>query len=149
VTILRKDFIIDSIQIDEAVLSGADAVLLIAAILKDELKSLAAYAKKMNIEALVVVHSRMEIELALAAGAEIIGINNRDLKTFNVDVGLSLELVKHIPNGIVKVSESGISSLDVASQLHKAGFYAVLVGKSLVCSENPAELIKSLHECHE
>lgn len=148
-TILRKDFIIDPIQIDEAVLACADAVLLIVAVLENKLKLLLDYAKKMNIDALVEVHNYKEIDLARRAGAEIMGINNRDLKTFSVDINHSLKLIKHIPSDIVRVSESGISSPDVALRLYKAGFDAVLVGELLVRSANPDALIKLLRGNHE
>jgi len=148
-TTLRKDFIIDSVQIDEAVLAGADAVLLIAAVLGSKLKSLLEYAKDMNIDALVEVHSHEEIDSALNAGAKIIGINNRDLKTFDLDINRSLNLIQYIPDCIVRVSESGITTPDVARQLYSHGFDAVLVGTSLVCSENPEELIRSMRAHHE
>ncbi len=148
-TILRKDFIINPIQITEAVLAGADAVLLIAAVLQNKLKTFLDYAKKMNIDALVEVHNHKEIDLALSASAEIIGINNRDLKTFNVDINHSLKLIKYIPNHIVIVSESGITSPEVALQLHQAGFDAVLVGTLLVRSEKPKELIELMRGYYE
>ncbi|CAL7964271.1 Indole-3-glycerol phosphate synthase [Gammaproteobacteria bacterium] len=147
-TILRKDFIIDPLQITEAIFEGADAVLLIVAILGNKLKTLLGCARKMNIDALVEVHSIKEINLALDAGAEIIGINNRDLKTFDVDINHSLQLIKHIPKHIVRVSESGIDSQEIALQLRRVGFDAALVGTALVCAEKPAALINLMRDQH-
>ena len=149
VTILCKDFIIDPIQIREAVFEGADAVLLIASVLKDKLKPLLDCAKKMNVDVLVEVHDQQDVCLALNAGAEIIGVNNRDLNTFDVDINRSLQLIKCIPQHIVRVSESGLSSPKTTQELYQAGFDAVLVGASLVCSEDPGELIKKMRGQNE
>ena len=146
VTVLRKDFIIDPIQIDEAIMLGADAVLLIVAALEDRLQSLLEYAKAKNIDALVEVHNLTELELAVAAGAEIIGVNNRDLTTFQVDIIHSLELISQMPPQIITVSESGVDSATVAQQLYGAGFDAVLVGEALVRSPNPANFIEQMRE---
>ncbi len=146
VTVLRKDFIIDSIQIDEAIILGADAVLLIVAVLGDQLVEFLEYTKAKNIAALVEVHNQVELDLAIASGAEIIGVNNRDLTTFEVDVTNSLELITQIPTGIITVAESGIDSAQTAQQLHGVGFDAVLVGEALVTSQNPADLIQQMRE---
>lgn len=146
VPILRKDFIIDPIQIAESVAAGADAILLIVAILQTKTKELLATAKAMNIDALVEVHNQEELELAVAAGAEIIGINNRDLKTFQVDINNALQLIPLIPNNIVKVAESGIDSPATAKKMFQAGFDAILIGESLVRAENPVNFIKSIKE---
>lgn len=142
VAVLCKDFIIDPIQINEAIFAGADAVLLIVAILGSRLKPLLDYAKQMNIDALIEVHDVKEIDIALDAGAEIIGINNRNLKTFNVDINCSLQLIRHIPKHLVRVSESGLDSPKATLQIHKVGFDAALVGTALLTTEKPAALIK-------
>ena len=144
--VLRKDFIVDKYQIYEAVAAGADAVLLIVAVLGDKTKEFLEIANDMNIEALVEVHTKIELEFAIESGAEIIGINNRDLNTFQVDINRSLELVGLIPEGVVKVSESGVSSPDTAKKLKDAGFDAVLVGEALVLAKNPSQFMKDL-EC--
>lgn len=143
--VLRKDFIIDPYQLAEARLYGADAVLLIVAALTPRMLS-KLYQETVNLgmAALVEVHNRDELERALAAGAEIIGINNRNLQTFEVKLETSLKLVAEIPKGRVVVSESGISSSNEVMQLKNAGVDAILVGESLVTSVNPANQIKNL-----
>jgi indole-3-glycerol phosphate synthase len=133
IPVLRKDFIIDPYQIYEAKLLGADAVLLICALLnEDALASYVKIAAELGLSALVEIHSDAEAEKALRAGARIIGINNRDLKTFRVDLGLSARLRKLIPAGIRTVAESGIKSPDDVRALKDAGFDAALVGESLM-----------------
>ena len=146
--VLRKDFIIDPLQIAEAATAGADAVLLIVAVLQKKTKSLLAAAKAMNIDALVEVHNKQELDLAIAMGAEIIGINNRDLQTFEVDINRSFELISSIPQNIVKVAESGITSPEIASKLYKAGFDAVLIGETLMRSDDPAAFINQIGVSH-
>ncbi len=149
ITILRKDFIIDPIQIVEAVLFGADAVLLIASVLGDNLRSFLDYTKRMNIDALVEVHDEKEIDLALNAGAEIIGVNNRNLTTFSVDINRSLQLIRQMPPKIIRVSESGVATADTALKLYQSGFNAVLVGGALVCAKDPGKLIKTMRGQYE
>jgi indole-3-glycerol phosphate synthase len=130
---LRKDFIIDSYQIYEAKLLGAGAVLLICALLDTE--TLAEYIKtaaELNLSALVEIHNEAEADSALLAGARIIGINNRDLKTFKVDLGLTARLRRLIPGGILTVAESGIKSPDDVRALGGLGLDAALVGESLM-----------------
>lgn len=144
--VLRKDFIVDKYQIYETVAAGADAVLLIVAVLGDKTKEFLEIAKDMNIEVLAEVRTKTELEIAIESGAEIIGINSRDLSTFQVDVNRALELVGLIPEGVVKVSESGVSSLDAAKKLKGAGFDAILVGEALVRAKNPSLLIKEYKE---
>lgn len=139
--VLRKDFIIDYRQITEAILAGADAVLLIVALLKEKTEELLKITKEMNVEALVEVHNEKELEIACDAGAEIIGVNNRNLKTLQVDINNSFKLISLIPNGIVKISASGITSPDIAKKLYKAGFDAVLIGSELVKASDPAKFI--------
>lgn len=146
ITVLRKDFIIDPIQIAEAVLAGADAVLLIVAVLKDKLKIFLDYARTMHIEVLVEVHNLTELKISLDAGSEIIGINNRNLETLQIDINNSFKLINYIPKGIVKVSESGIMSSDTAKELSKIGFDAVLVGEMLMSSKHPDKLIHEMRD---
>jgi len=143
--ILRKDFIIDGYQLLESRAAGASAVLLIVALLGGEmLASLLDKGREIGLEALVEVHDEAELEAALEAGAEIVGINNRDLKTLQVDLGTTLRLAQLVPTGRVLVSESGYSRREeVATALH-AGVHAILVGEALVRSERPEELITEL-----
>ena len=134
---LRKDFIIDDYQIFEARAAHADAFLLIVRILSDEqLKDYLAVGRSLGMPALVETHSAAEIERAIAAGAHIIGINNRDLDTFQVDIQTTLDLKKLVPGGHVLVSESGIHTRDHVRMLEDGGVDAILVGEALVTSNN-------------
>jgi indole-3-glycerol phosphate synthase len=145
--ILRKDFIIDPLQLDEARLAGADAILLIVRILTDQqLELLLAKAKELGLAALVEIHNASEARRALAAGAEIIGINNRDLDTLQTDWHNTLKVLNEVPKLSEKiiVSESGISSAEAAAELKKAGVSALLVGESLLKSLDVAAKIKEL-----
>ncbi len=143
--ILRKDFIIDPYQIYETASAGADALLLITGILeKEKLRDFIRLAGELNLDALVEVHTREELEKALGCGAEIIGINNRDLKTFQVDIATTLELAKLVPEDCVLVSESGISSEEDVKRLAQAGVDAVLVGEALVISPNIEDKVNEL-----
>lgn len=146
IPVLRKDFIIDPWQVWEARAANADSFLLIAAILDDHaLSDLLALGKTLGMEALVEAHSREEVDRATTAGAKIIGINNRDLKTFEVSVERSLELVDAVPQECVAVSESGIRSGVDLKRLHEAGFDAFLIGEHLMSAADPgAELVKLL-----
>lgn len=131
--ILRKEFIVDEYQIYESRILGADAVLLIVAGLTDEeLKVFLSIARDLSMQALVECHSKNEIERAVECGSEIIGINNRDLQTFTVDVETSLNLKKFIPNNKISVSESGIRNHYTVRQIIDAGFDAILVGEHLM-----------------
>ncbi len=142
--LLRKDFILDPYQVIETRASGADSFLLIAALLDGRsLGSLITEGRKWGMEPLVEVHSAEEIETALKAGARIIGVNNRDLKTFRVDVNVSLKLIEHIPVECVAISESGIQTRDQMLRLADAGFRGFLIGESLVTSADPAARIRS------
>lgn len=143
---LRKDFIIDTIQIAEAVTAGADAILCIVAVLQQKTKKLLDYAKTMGIDVLVEVHDRAELDIALASGAQIIGVNNRDLTTLHVDTDQAFRLIEHIPPSIIKVAESGILTPQLAQDYYRAGFDAVLIGEALVTSSHPAEFIRACHE---
>lgn len=130
--ILRKDFIIDPVQITEAAAYGASAVLLIVAVLGDRTKDFINHTHAMGLDALVEVHDGVELMTAVDAGAEIIGINNRDLRTFKVSLETSKRLRPLIPDGIVTVAESGIRDVADVRELCNVGFQAVLVGEFLV-----------------
>lgn len=145
--VLRKDFIIDEIQVKESERMGADAVLLIARILSEsKLRSLLDLSRRLGMDALVEVHDREDLEKSRAGGAKIIGINNRDLDTFKVDLRTTLALAPHIPEGCIKVSESGITNKEDIDLLIERGIQAVLVGTSLIKSENLLGKTKELIE---
>ena len=134
---LRKDFLFDPYHIWEARAYGADAVLLIAAILEDaQLKDLIEQARELEMEALVEVHDEAQVERALVAGADLIGINNRDLHTFDVDLGTTERLRKLVPDDKVVVSESGIRGLEDVERLAESGIHAVLVGEALITAKD-------------
>lgn len=130
--VLRKEFIIDEVQIAEAKACGASAVLLIVAVLGDQTKEFIDMCHEYGLDALVEVHDEKEVEVAVNAGAEIIGVNNRDLRTFEVSLDTAIHLQKLIPEHIITVAESGIKECRDAWILRDAGFNAVLVGESLV-----------------
>jgi indole-3-glycerol phosphate synthase len=145
IPILRKDFIIDEYQVYQSRLSGADAILLIASVLDlQNLNLLLLMAKSIDLDCLVEVHNEEELSKVLASNAEIIGINNRDLRTFNVDLQTTANLVRLIPDDKIIVSESGISSAEDAKFLSKCGINAMLVGESLMASKDIAQKIKQL-----
>ena len=145
--VLRKDFIIDRYQFPEAKLHGADAVLLIVAALSPpELENLLKEALQLGLAPLVEVHNRAELEVALAAGAEIIGINNRDLKSFAVNIETTFELLQFIPAGKTIVAESGIHSPGDINRLKEAGVHAVLIGEAIVKAADPEAKIRELME---
>lgn len=142
--ILRKDFIIHPAQIIQTAQAGASAVLLIVAVVGKELKSLISLCKQWGLDALVEVHDLPEIEIALDAGAAIIGVNNRNLKTMEVNLEIAEKLSASIPDSVVKIAESGIkSSIDVL-RMKKAGYNGVLIGEMLVKSEHPEQIIKQI-----
>ena len=142
---LRKDFIIDEIQLVEARLAGADCVLLITSILKDwELRQLKAGAKRLGMDVLVEVHDEEEARRALFNGAKFIGINNRDLKTFEVDLGVTERVRALLPSDCTVVAESGVFNRDDARRLRSAGADALLVGESLMRSDDAARAIEEL-----
>jgi len=135
--VLRKDFLLDPIQVEESVCWGADAILLIAGILsRNRLKELLTVARESGMACLTEVHNRHELETALECGADIIGINNRDLDTFEVDISATFDLARLIPEGCIRVSESGISSRGDIKRLRQSGIHAVLVGTSLMKSSD-------------
>lgn len=145
IPILRKDFIFDEYQIYESKLLQADAILLIAAILtRQECKALYELAKSLGMDVLFEIHDEEDLEKALFARVDIIGINNRDLKTLNVDIYTTLKLKEKIPEGKIVVSESGICEKKHVSSLLKCGIDAVLVGTSIILSNNPGDKIKEL-----
>jgi indole-3-glycerol phosphate synthase len=131
--IIRKDFVIDPVQVWEARAAGADAVLLIARILEQPLlEDLHALARELGMDALVEAHTAEELERALAAGATLVGVNNRDLDTFATRLELSLELAARVPESVTYVAESGIRTVDDVDRLGAAGVDAILVGESLM-----------------
>jgi len=147
VPVLRKEFTIAPEQIVEAAAHGADAILLIAAILSErELRDFREAAARWGMAALVEVHNRRELEMAKAAGSDIIGVNNRDLTTFEVTLDTSLTLAAHMPSGALAVSESGIHSADDIARLRAAGYRAFLVGEHLMRSGDPAAALRELVE---
>ena len=130
IPLLRKDFIIDIYQIAEAYNAGADFILLIAKALdKNKLKELYSFAKELGLEVLFEIHDKEDLEKALFVGAQIIGFNHRDLKTFEMNMDLSKELIPLIPNDCIKVAESGISNFEIVKKLHSNGVDAFLVGE--------------------
>jgi indole-3-glycerol phosphate synthase len=146
---LRKDFIVDEYQIIEARAHRADAILLIAAALdSSELKRLAATARSLALDVLVEVHTAEELDGVLNAlgetGADAIGVNNRDLKTFEVSAETSMALVGRIPASVVRVTESGISTSDHIVRMREAGFDAFLIGESLMRQPDPGEALAAL-----
>ncbi len=143
--VLRKDFTIDEYHVAEAAAYCADAVLLIATILSSKrLRQLREYAARFGMVALVEVHNETELIAAIDSGAAIIGVNNRDLRTFEVKIETSLRLAERIPSGIVKVSESGIRSSEDVHRLRQAGFQAFLIGEHLMRSRDRSEAVRAL-----
>ena len=143
--VLRKDFTLADRSVLEAAAHGADAILLIAAILEErEIRDLREAAARYGMAALVEVHDRRELDVAIDAGSEIIGVNNRDLTTFEVTLDTSLRLAAHIPSSAVRVSESGIHDVRDIATLRDAGFTVFLVGEHLMKSEDPAAALRQL-----
>ncbi len=143
--VLRKDFTISEYHVLEAAAHGADAILLIVAILDAvQLRAFRQLAAEFAMAALVEVHDRGELDLAIESGAEVIGVNNRDLHTFKVSLETSIDLAAAIPRDVIKVSESGIFSPADVQVLMSAGYDAVLVGEHLVKSGDPARAVQEL-----
>jgi len=147
IPILRKDFIVDPWQVWETRAAGADSFLLIAAILGDSsLRELLDLGRSLKMEALVEVHSGEELKRALATGARIVGVNNRDLRDFQVHVETSLELAEAIPDDRIAVSESGLRSHNDLVRLQLAGFDAFLIGEQVMQSADPGTALRELRE---
>jgi indole-3-glycerol phosphate synthase len=143
--VLRKDFIVDPYQLYEARLFGADAVLLIvAALIPSELRALRELARGLRLDVLVEVHDAAELRVALDTGADLIGINNRDLRDFSVDVERTFALLDAIPTGMTVISESGIGEPEQLARLQDAGVAGVLVGESLMRAPVPEEALRAL-----
>lgn len=142
--LLRKDFTVHPIQIHEAVVAGADAILLIVAALDDDnLKRLYHEAKDFQLDVLVEVHDLPEMERAIDLGADLIGINNRNLKTFTTDLGTTEALADEVGDDVLLVSESGLKTIEDAQRVLDAGANAVLIGESLMRANDPAEAIRA------
>lgn len=143
--VLRKDFVIDSLQVAETRAGGADAVLLIVAALSDtQLADLAGAAADHDLTALVEVHDAGELDRAIAIGCGVVGVNSRNLSTFREDLAGARALATAIPKTILAVAESSIRSVDDAASVADAGYRAALVGEALVCSDDPASLISRM-----
>jgi len=137
IPLLRKEFIVDEYQILEAKAYGADLILLIAAVLtRDEIKSLSEFAKQLGLEVLLEVHNQEELEKSIMPSLDMIGVNNRNLKTFEVSLDFSKELAAQIPNDFVKVSESGISSIEAINELRPYGYNGFLIGENFMKTDN-------------
>jgi len=146
VPLLRKDFIIDEYQLVESKAFGADIILLIAACLKkEEVKSLAASAKNIGLNVLLEIHNEAELE-HICDEADVVGVNNRDLKTFTVDINRSIDLSKKIPAGKIKISESGIDDVASIKLLQQHGFKGFLIGEKFMKENDPGEAFKKFAE---
>jgi indole-3-glycerol phosphate synthase len=144
--VLRKDFTIDEVQVFEARAIGADAILLIVAAIPDDalLADLHALATDLGLGVLVETHDDHEVDRALAAGARVVGVNNRDLGTFAEDLGVGEQLAKLLPSSVVAVAESAVRSAGDSARMAAAGFDAVLVGEALVRAGDPTELVREM-----
>lgn len=147
--LLRKEFIVDEYQILEAKAHGADVILLIAAVLsKEELKTLSELAKSLGLDVLLEVHNEEELYKSIMPSLDMMGVNNRDLKTFNVSLETSKTLSEKIPDDFVKVSESGIGSIEAIQDLKTFGYQGFLIGENFMKTDNPGqsamEFIKKL-----
>ena len=152
IPLLRKEFIVDEYQILEAKAHGADLILLIAAVLtQEEIKHLSQFAKALDLEVLLEVHNLEELQKSIMPSLDLIGVNNRNLKTFEVSLDFSKQLASEIPNEFVKVSESGISSTEAINELKPFGYKGFLIGENFMKTDNPGfavtefinELVKS------
>ena len=143
--LLRKDFIVDSYQLVEAAWAGASAVLLIVAALEPAaLSALRVEAEERGLDVLVEVHDRSELEVALAAGAELIGVNNRDLRDFSVDIERTFGLLDAMPDSVIVVAESGIRTPEHLARLRRDGVHAALIGERLMRESDPALALRAL-----
>jgi len=147
IPVLRKDFIVSEYQLLEAKAAGADAILLIVAALRPvELKVLHDHARRYGLDALVEVHDEHELAIAIDAGARIIGVNNRNLRTLEVDVDASEQLIARMPRDIVAISESGLKSADDVKRLRQLGYRAFLIGERLMAAKEPGTALAGLLE---
>ena len=138
IPLLRKEFIIDEYQIIEAKANGADAILLIAAVLtRNEIRQFSELAKSLNIDVLLEVHNEDELKKSIMPSVDMLGVNNRNLKTFSVSLATSKALSEIIPDEFVKVTESGISSIDAIRELQHYGFKGFLIGENFMKTDNP------------
>lgn len=145
IPVLRKDFLSNEYQILEARAAGADAVLLIAAVLKaKEFKRLFEFASSLGLAVLCEAHNRNEIDMLADGGAKIIGVNARDLTNFSLSLDVTLENLKHIPDGIIRIAESGIRNVLDIKELREAGADGFLIGETLMREEHPGEKLKEL-----
>ena len=146
--LLRKDFIVDPYQLEEAAAAGASAVLLIVAALpaSEQLGELHEAAGRLGLDALVEVHDRAELDAALAVEPAIVGVNNRDLRDFSVDIERTFELLEAIPPGVIVVAESGITTAAHLERLREAGVGAALIGERLMRADDPAAALAALRE---
>ncbi len=143
IPLLRKEFIIDEYQIVEAKAYGADVILLIAAILsREEIKTLSETAKGLGLDVLLEVHNEEELKKSIMPSLDMLGVNNRNLKTFEVSLETSKSLSEHIPDDFVKVSESGISSIEAIQELKPYGYRGFLIGENFMKTDNPGESAK-------
>jgi indole-3-glycerol phosphate synthase len=137
IPLLRKEFIVDEYQILEAKAHGADLILLIAAVLtREEIKALSQFAKNLGLEVLLEVHNQEELDKSIMPTLDMIGVNNRNLKTFEVSLEFSKQLASHIPDDFVKVSESGISSVEAITELKPYGYKGFLIGESFMKTDD-------------
>ncbi|MGC2193067.1 MAG: indole-3-glycerol phosphate synthase TrpC [Terriglobales bacterium] len=144
---LRKDFIVEEFQIIEARAHGADAILLIvAALAQDELQRLAAKARELDLDVLCEAHDEEELQRALDAGCQLIGVNSRNLRTFQVDLNTAVRVAKKFPRGILAVAESGIASASDIAELRSVGYQAFLIGESLMKAALPGSALRRLLE---
>ena len=147
VPLLRKDFIVDPYQLTEARSYGADAILLIAALLDPSLlQELREQATALSLDSLVEVHTEEELNAAAKAGAQVVGINNRDLKTFEVSLATTEKLAPRVPTGLPAVCESGIESLEQIRRVEKLGIHVFLIGESLMRAAQPGKKLRELLE---
>lgn len=145
IPILRKDFIVDEYQVVEAAAAGASAILLIVAALSvDELRGLHAFATDCGLDVLVEIHDAIEMQRAIEVGATIIGVNNRDLHSLEVSLDTSRQLIEHRPEGVLIISESGISTREQIDELRSLGFNGFLIGETLMRSGNLVETLRGL-----
>ncbi|MBU3821143.1 indole-3-glycerol phosphate synthase TrpC [Flavobacteriaceae bacterium XHP0103] len=142
--LLRKEFIIDEYQLLEAKAHGADVILLIATILtREEIKQFSEFAKSLNLDVLLEVHNEEELHKSVMPSLDMLGVNNRNLKTFDVSIETSKKLSEIIPNDFVKVSESGISNIEAIKELQPYGYKGFLIGENFMKTDNPGESAKA------